>query len=50
MAILLNRFILPIGEVASGRVCAMPAKQPCPIKIRYILDFYPQVNSFFLLK
>ena len=24
--ILLNRWILPIGKVASGRVCAHPAK------------------------
>ena len=29
MAILLNGWILPVGGVASGRVCAQPAKQAC---------------------
>ena len=28
-AILLNGLIFPIGRVASGRVCAQPAKQAC---------------------
>ena len=28
-AILLNLWILPVGGVASGRVCAQPAKQAC---------------------
>ena len=28
-AILLNGWILPVGGVASGRVCALPAKQIC---------------------
>ena len=30
-AILLNGWILPFGGVASGRVCAQPAKQACHI-------------------
>ena len=28
-AILLNGLILPVGGVASGRVCSQPAKQAC---------------------
>ena len=28
-AILLNGWILPVGGVASGRVCVQPAKQAC---------------------
>ena len=33
-AILLNGWILPVGGVASGRVCAQPAKQACLRRIR----------------
>ena len=34
-AILLNGWILPVGGVASGRVCAQPAKQACYQQDRY---------------
>ena len=29
LAVLLNWWILPVGGVASGRVCAQPAQQAC---------------------
>ena len=35
-AILLNKWTLPIGGVASGRVCVQPAKPACFLSITYL--------------
>ena len=49
--ILLNRWILPIGDVALGGVCAKPAKQGCfTTCVSFVMVMVMVMGSYFRLK